>query len=129
MKIEKFEDIIAWQKSRELTKDIYAITSIGFFEKDYTLKEQIRRSSISISSNIAEGFERGGNKDFIHFLQIAKASCAELRSQLYIALDLGYTNEIQFQEIYNKAVEINKIITGLINYLKSSDIKGNKYKE
>ena len=129
MKIEKFEDIIAWQKSRELTKDIYAITSLGFFEKDYTLKEQIRRSSISISSNIAEGFERGGNKEFIHFLYIAKASCAELRSQLYIALDLGYTNEIQFQEIYNKAVEINKIITGLINYLKSSDIKGNKYKE
>ncbi len=129
MKIEKFEDIIAWQKSRELTKDIYAITSLGFFEKDYTLKEQIRRSSISISSNIAEGFERGGNKEFIYFLYIAKASCAELRSQLYIALDLGYTNEIQFQEIYNKAVEINKIITGLINYLKSSDIKGNKYKE
>lgn len=129
MKIEKFEDIIAWQKSRELTKDIYAITSLGFFEKDYTLKEQIRRSSISISSNIAEGFERGGNKEFIYFLYIAKASCAELRSQLYIALDLGYTNEIQFQEIYNKAVEINKIITGLINYLKSSIIKGNKYKE
>ena len=128
MKIEKFEDIVAWQKSRELTKDIYELTSIGKFEKDFSLKDQIRRCSISIASNIAEGFERGGNKEFIHFLYIAKGSCAELRAQLYIASDLLYINDVEFNNAYNKAIEINKLLYGFISYLKNSNLKGDKFK-
>ncbi len=128
MKIEKFEDIVAWQKARELTKDIYELTSIGKFEKDFSLKDQIRRCSISIASNIAEGFERGGNKEFIHFLYIAKGSCAELRAQLYIASDLLYINDVEFNNAYNKAIEINKLLYGFISYLKNSNLKGDKFK-
>jgi len=129
VKIEKFEDIIAWQKARILIKDIYIISAIKAFDKDFSLKDQIRRSSLSISSNIAEGFERGGNKEFIQFLYIAKASSAELRSQLYTALDLGYINEILFNDLIERTIEINKILSGLINFLKSSDLKGNKFKD
>ena len=128
MKIEKFEDIVAWQKARELTKDIYELTSIDKFEKDFSLKDQIRRCSISIASNIAEGFERGGNKEFIHFLYIAKGSCAELRAQLYIASDLLYINDVEFNNAYNKAIEINKLLYGFISYLKNSNLKGDKFK-
>jgi four helix bundle protein len=128
VKIEKFEDIVAWQKARELTKDIYELTSIGKFEKDFSLKDQIRRCSISIASNIAEGFERGGNKEFIHFLYIAKGSCAELRAQLYIASDLLYINDVEFNNAYNKAIEINKLLYGFISYLKNSNLKGDKFK-
>lgn len=128
MKLEKFEDIIAWQKARELTKDIYQVTSIGKFEKDFSLKDQIRRSSISVVSNIAEGFERGGNKEFIHFLYIAKGSCAELRAQLYIASDLLYINDVEFNNAYSKAIEINKLLYGFISYLKNSNLKGDKFK-
>ena len=129
VKIEKFEDIIAWQKARILIKDIYIISAIKAFDKDFSLKDQIRRSSLSISSNIAEGFERGGNKEFIQFLYIAKASSAELRSQLYTALDLGYINEILFNDLIERTIEINKILSGLIIFLKSSDLKGNKFKD
>jgi four helix bundle protein len=128
VKIEKFEDIVAWQKARELTKDIYELTSIDKFEKDFSLKDQIRRCSISIASNIAEGFERGGNKEFIHFLYIAKGSCAELRAQLYIASDLLYINDVEFNNAYNKAIEINKLLYGFISYLKNSNLKGDKFK-
>jgi four helix bundle protein len=89
-RIEKFEDLIVWQKARELTKNIYRVTKIGEFLKDFGLRDQIRRASVSIMSNIAEGFERGGRSEFHQFLVIAKGSCAELRSQLYVALDAEY---------------------------------------
>ena len=89
-KIEKFEDLIAWQKARHLTKKVYGITKFGEFSKDFGLKEQIRKASVSVMSNIAEGFERGGRSEFHHFLVIAKGSCAELKSQLYVALDADY---------------------------------------
>lgn len=112
-KIEKFEDLIAWQKARGLTKHIYTITKSGEFSKDYGLKEQIRKASVSIMSNIAEGFERGGRSEFHQFLVIAKRSCAELGSQLYVALDADYINAEVFQNLYLLALEASRLIGGL----------------
>jgi four helix bundle protein len=120
-KIEKFEDINAWKKARELTKEIYLLTNNGDFSKDYALKDQVKRCSVSVSSNIAEGFERQSDKEFARFLYIAKGSCGELRSQIYIALDVNYINKEQAQGIQNKAEEISKMIAGLIKYLKLSN--------
>jgi len=112
-KIKKFEDLIAWQKARELTKAIYKLTSNGLFSKDFGLCDQIRRAAVSVMSNIAEGFERGSMNEFHQFLVIAKASCAEVRSQLYVALDAGYINEPAFQTLNQQATEVSKIIGGL----------------
>ena len=92
-KIERFEDFIAWQKLRQLSRKIYQATNLPGFSRDFGLKDQIRRSAISIMSNIAEGFERGGAAEFRQFLSIAKASCAELRSQLYVAFDAHYISQ------------------------------------
>jgi four helix bundle protein len=88
--IEKFEDIEAWQKARELTREIYRVTNQGAFAKDFGLRDQIRRASVSIMSNIAEGFGRGGNREFIQFLSMAKGSVSEVQAQLYVAVDVGY---------------------------------------
>jgi four helix bundle protein len=112
-KIEKFEDLVAWQRARELTKDIYSITNQGEFSKDFGLRDQIRKASVSIMSNIAEGFERGGRSEFHHFLVIAKGSCTELRSQLYVALDVGYINKAVFKDLYSLSMETSRIIGGL----------------
>ena len=92
-RIERFEDFIAWQKARALAARIYRVSDEGKFAKDFGLKDQIRRAAVSIMSNIAEGFERGRSAEFHQFLSIAKASCAELRSQLYVALDAGYLDQ------------------------------------
>lgn len=89
-KIEKFEDLIAWQKARELTKEIYKVTKSGEFARDFGLRDQIRRASVSVMSNLAEGFERGRTTEFHQYLSIAKGSCAEVRCQLYIAWDAEY---------------------------------------
>jgi four helix bundle protein len=112
-RIEKFEDLIAWQKARVLTKEIYQITRMGEFAKDFGLSGQIQKASVSIMSNIAEGFERGGRAEFHQFLSIAKASCAEVRSQLYVALDIGYLENNKFRNIMKKAEELGRIIGGL----------------
>ena len=112
-KVSVFEDLIAWQRSRELTKQVYEITSIGVFSKDYGLRDQIRRASVSIMSNIAEGFERGGRREFHHFLVIAKASCAEVRSQLYVALDAGYLSNEMFDRLMTLSLEVTRIVAGL----------------
>jgi len=112
-KIERFEDLIAWQKARVLTKEIYQITRTGEFAKDYGLSGQLQRASVSIMSNIAEGFERGGRGEFQQFLSISKASCAEVRSQLYVALDVGYLKNHDFQKLMRKAEEVGRIIGGL----------------
>lgn len=112
-KIQKFEDLIAWQKARELTKASYQLTSNGLFSKDFGFRDQIRRAVVSVMSNIAEGFERGSMNEFHQFLVIAKASCAEVRSQLYVALDAGYINEPAFQTLNQQATEVSKIIGGL----------------
>lgn len=111
--IERFEDLVAWQKSRGMAAIIYKITGEGNFSKDFALRDQIRRAAVSVMSNIAEGFERKGSKEFHQFLIIAKASCAEVRSQLYIALDVGYINNDVFEDLYKSSVEVSKIISGL----------------
>lgn len=113
MQVERFEDLIAWQKARALTKTIYQVTQRGTFAKDYGLVGQIQRASVSIMSNIAEGFERGNRGEFHHFLVIAKASCAEVRSQLYVALDAGYIQSSDFEQIMTQAVEVSRIVGGL----------------
>jgi len=112
-KIKTFEDLIAWQKARELTKAVYRMTSAYEFNKDYCLKDQMRRASVSVMSNIAEGFDRGGRSEFHQFLVIAKASCAELRSQLYIALDAGYIKAEHFNRLFLLSEEVSRIIAGL----------------
>lgn len=112
-KIERFEDLIAWQKARLLTKAIYQTTQNGKFAKDYGLAGQIQRAAVSIMSNIAEGFERGGRGEFHQFLVVAKASCAEVRSQLYIAYDVGYINQIEFDGLIAQAHEVTRIVSGL----------------
>jgi four helix bundle protein len=112
-KIGRFEDLIAWQKARVLTRAIYQVTKQGAFAKDLALSRQIQRAAVSIMSNIAEGFERGGRKEFRQFLSTAKASCAEVRSQLYVALDVGYLNEPDFLHLLAQAEEIGKIVGGL----------------
>jgi len=117
-----------WKKSMYLTRLIYQITNQSSFAKDYNLVNQIRRSAISISSNIAEGVERDGNKELINFLYFAKGSCGELRCQLYIAKDQQYLQADSFQEMYNLATEISVSLNKLIKYLQDSDYKGIKYK-
>lgn len=119
-KFKSFEEINSWQKARQFNKRIYEITDNQNFKKDFDLVRQIRRASISISSNIAEGFERNTDKEFIHFLYIAKASAAEVRSQLYLALDLNYIEKIEFEELFKDVSDISKLISGFIKYLQSS---------
>ncbi len=112
-KIERFEDFSAWQRARELTREVYEATSFGNFARDFGLKDQIRRAAVSIMSNIAEGFERGRASEFHQFLSIAKGSCAELRSQLYVALDADYLTPERFEQLMAEAAETGQIIGGL----------------
>lgn len=112
-RVEKFEDLIAWQKARELTKLVYSASGAGSFAKDWGLKDQIRRASVSIMSNVAEGFDRAGRAEFHQFLVIAKGSCAEVRAQLYVALDAEYVSKEQFDKIYAVAEETGRIVNGL----------------
>jgi four helix bundle protein len=124
-----FEQIVAWRKSRELTKQIYVLTSRGAFSRDYGLKDQIRRACVSIMSNIAEGFERSGTGEFIQFLATAKGSAGEVRSQLYVALDQSYLAENEFDVLCGGVTEISRTISGLMSYLRRSGIKGTKFKD
>src|SRR6059036_2108632 len=108
----KFEDLVAWQKARELTMTVYRVTALGAFGKDFVLRDQVRRSAVSIMSNLAEGFERGGRSEFHQFLSIAKASCAELHSQFYVALDAQYLDRPAFLRLLSQAEEVARIIGG-----------------
>ena len=126
---QKFEDIAAWQRARELTKDIYTLTSKGEFSRDFGLKDQIRRASVSIMSNIAEGFERSGTGEFGYFLATAKGSAGEVRSQLYVALDQQYISSPTFAQLNSSVTEISKMVAGLMMYLKKSGLKGTRFKE
>lgn len=119
-KIERFEDILAWQKARELVKEIYAVCNSGTFAKDFGLRDQIRRAALSIMLNIAEGFARKSNKEFIQFLVIAHGSAAEVQSALYAALDQKYINQKQFTNLYRLADDTSKMIIGFSKYLKKS---------
>lgn len=127
-KFKKFEDISAWGKARSLSKVIYQETNKESFKRDFVLIKQIRRSSGSIMDNIAEGFERGGNKEFIQFLNISKGSAAETKSQLYRAFDQNYISKDDFNKYYDLTNEIGYMIGKLIKYLKNSDYKGVKFK-
>jgi len=108
-KIKRFEDLIAWQKARVLTRDIYQVTQQGEFAKDFGLRDQIQRAAVSIMSNIAEGFERGGRAEFHQFLPVAKASCAEVRSQIYVAIDVDYLDQPAFDRLLKQAEEVGRI--------------------
>lgn len=112
-RVERFEDLIAWQNARELTRAIYEATRQGVFAKDFGLCGQIQRAAVSILSNVAEGFERGGRGEFHQLLSIAKASCVEMRSQLYVALDVGYLGKHAFDRLINQAEEVGRIVGGL----------------
>jgi four helix bundle protein len=112
-RIERFEDLVAWQKARELTKNIYTVTMQKAFTKDFSLRSQMRGASVSIMSNIAEGFERGGRSEFHQFLVISKGSCAELRSQLYVSLDVGHIDLRTFEALDESARETSRVIGGL----------------
>jgi len=127
-RINRFEDLEAWKLAREINKDIYKITRNGDFGRDFGLRDQIRRTSVSVMSNIAEGFERDGDKEFANFLSLAKGSLGEIRSQLYSALDQEYITEKDFAAIYDKAVNNGRMIAGLINYLKTSNVRGIKFR-
>ena len=111
--IERFEDFTAWQKARVLTAAIYRTTGEGTFARDFPLRDQIRKAAISIMSNIAEGFERGKASEFHQFLCVAKGSCAEVRSQLYIALDAVHITRSQFDELMSLAIEVGRLLGGL----------------
>lgn len=121
-----FEQLAVWQKARELTKVIYAATSDGRWAKDYGLRDQIRRAAVSIMSNIAEGFERTGENEFGRFLSMAKGSAGEVRSQLYVALDVHYLDERPFAELRAQVVEVSRMISGLADYLKNDRSRGSK---
>jgi len=126
---KSFEELEVWKLSRALTKEMYSLSNDGIFARDFCLRDQIRRASVSIMSNIAEGFERGGNKEFIHFLYIAKASCGEVRSQLYVAHDQNYINDVTHQRFYKLAKDLSVKLSNFINALRASKYKGDKYKQ
>jgi four helix bundle protein len=113
MAVKQFEELIAWQRARELTKAIYTATKQDGFVKDYDLTKQIRRAAVSVMSNIAEGFDRESKAEFHRFLLIAKGSCAEVRCQLYIALDVGYLQPQYFERLLNLTNETSRILNGL----------------
>lgn len=117
MKIERFEDIQAWQKARELVTHIYSMTNKGDFAKDYSLKDQLRRASISVMSNISEGYARQTDKEFTQFLYIALGSTAEVQSLLYAVQDLNYISKEEFDNIYQLSSEVARLVVGFIKYL------------
>ena len=125
--ISRFEDLVAWQKARELAASVYATSRKGGFAKDFSLADQIRRAAVSVGSNIAEGFDRGNNKEFMTFLGIAKGSAAEVRSQLYTAFDVGYLSDYEFERLKSMAVETAKVINGLLMSLRKSPISCARY--
>ena len=118
---QRFEEIEAWQLGRELTQQIYAASRDGAFARDYALRDQVRRAVISVTSNIAEGFERHTRQEFCRFLDIAKASNAEVRSQLYVALDEGYLSPDDFDALYELSTHIGAKLGALLRYLRSTD--------
>ena len=127
-RVERFEDLEIWKMARVFCKDVVRITNYDAFSKNFRLRDQIHGSSGSIMDNIAEGFERSGNKEFIQFLYIAKGSCGESRSQLCRALDAAYINHEEFTVLYQKTIELSQAIASFIKYLKQSEFTGSKYK-
>jgi len=127
MKVTRFEDLEIWKEARELCKVVYEITSTGQFSKDYKFRDQMRASAGSSMDNIAEGFDRGGNKEFSQFLSVSKGSCGEVRSQSYRAFDCKYITETQFNDFLERTENLSRKTYNLMQHLKNSDIKGLKY--
>jgi four helix bundle protein len=121
--IGRFEDIECWKQARDLVKNIYFITQNAPFAKDWGLKDQIQRAAVSIMSNIAEGYERGSNKEFSQFLFIARGSAGEVRSLLYVALDQKYIDQLTFKKLFETSLLISRQIKSFISYLQSSSLK------
>ena len=126
--ITKFEDIEAWRKGRDLVQQVYAASGHGEWSRDAGLRDQIRRAAVSVVSNIAEGFGRGGNKEFRQFLSQAKGSVSEVKAQLYVALDAGFISQSQFDEFYGLATQTENLIGGFMRYLARTQLQGAKYK-
>lgn len=124
---KSFEELDVWQKARLFASVIYAHTTAGNFSKDFGLKDQINRSSGSIMDNIAEGFERGGTREFLMFLSYAKGSAGETRSQIYRAYDRGYLEESVFNSLKNESMSISKGLSGFMAYLRGTSIKGSRF--
>jgi four helix bundle protein len=115
-----FEEIEAWQKTRELVKHLYTLTSAGGFTREFGLRDQMRRAAVSVMANNAESFERGSRKQFLQYLGVAKASAAEVRSHLYVAQDLGYLSEKEAELLFGRVLEVSRMIAGLMTYLRST---------
>jgi four helix bundle protein len=126
--IKQFEEIEAWKKARALTAAIYRASGTGEFARDFGLKDQIRRAAVSVMSNIAEGFERDGSKEFLQHLSIAKASAGEARSQLYVALDAGHRSETDFEQLRGSTIEVSRLLKGFMTYLADCDVRGLKFR-
>ena len=126
--MDKFEDMVAWQKPHDLTAEIYRLSQQERLREDSALQDQMVRAAISIMANIAEGFERDGTGEFVQFLAIAKASSAEVLSHAYVALDQAFITQKQFDELASKAAEVNRMIAGLMTYLRRSGTRGLKFK-
>ncbi len=124
---KRFEDLDVWKRARALTKDIYRISGEGGFAGDRGLRDQIRRAAVSIVSNIAEGYERDGNREFVQFLYHAKGSAGEVRAQLHVAADQNYVDHPVHEHLSSCCMEISKMLSGLITYLRRSEIQGTRY--
>jgi len=126
---ERFEDLPVWREARTWAGQIYQLTRKGPFRDDWGLSQQIQRAAVSVMSNVAEGFERGSNREFIRYLFIAKGSTGEVRSQLYLALDLDYITQSEFQAAHRQCISISQQLGNFIGYLKNSEYQGAMFKE
>lgn len=127
--ISRFEDIEGWKKGRELRRAVYAKSKTGEFAKDFALRDQIPGAVQSVTANIAEGFERGGTKEFIQFLGHSKGSCGEVRDHLYTALDEKYISQTDFDKLYNQSIEVSSLVAGFMKYLQQTQIRGHKFRD
>ena len=123
-----FEEIEAWQQARELTRLVYEVSGKGTFGRDFALRDQIRRAAVSVMSNIAEGFGRGGAREFVQFLAVARGSASEVSAQIYVALDQGYISKESFGRLQEQATRTGSVLSGLIRYLRTVGLKGSKYR-
>jgi len=127
-RVSRFEDLEAWQKARELARAVYQASGQEPFARDFGLRDQIRRAAVSVVSNIAEGFEREGDREFRQVLAQAKGSVGEVRAQLYVALDVGYLTAGQAEQLAGLALSTARLISGLMRYRAQSELKGSKFR-